>query len=135
MGRAYAQVIEDYSSKSVMLFFEKCISKEAVVKTDEWTGYKPLKKEFPQLTQINSALGRDFLDIHIHIMNIKRWLRGIHHYCSKDHLQGYLDNYYFRFNLRNSERVLFNTLIKRIINRSVTHLYKRNIRGDLNAYT
>lgn len=124
VGRAYAQVIEDYSSRSFMPFFEKHISKEAVVKTDKWTGYKPLIKEYPKLKQTPSASGKGFPDIHIHIMNIKGWLRGIHHHCSKEYLQGYLDEYHFRFNRRNSEGVLFNTLLKRMVNNPASRLYR-----------
>ncbi|UWZ79752.1 IS1595 family transposase [Geoalkalibacter halelectricus] len=122
VGRAYAQVLDDYSSKSFIPFFEKHISKDAVIKTDEWTGYKPLKKDYPNLKQIPSLSGKGFPDVHIHIMNIKGWLRGIHHHCSKEHLQGYLDEYHFRFNRRNSEGVLFNTLIKRMVNKSANRL-------------
>lgn len=122
VGRAYAQVLDDYSSKSFIPFFGKHISKDAVIKTDEWTGYNPLKKDYPNLKQIPSLSGKGFPDVHIHIMNIKGWLRGIHHHCSKEHLQGYLDEYHFRFNRRNSEGVLFNTLIKRMVNKSANRL-------------
>lgn len=116
VGRAYAEVIPDFSSKSFQPFFERHIAKNAVIKTDEWTGYKPLKNDYPNLIQIPSESGKGFPDLHIHIMNIKGWLRGIHHHCSQEHLQGYLNEYHFRYNRRNSEGVLFNTLIKRMVN-------------------
>ena len=32
-----------------------CIAPEASVKTDEWTGYGPLKKEFVNLEQVPSG--------------------------------------------------------------------------------
>ena len=44
-GRGYAKVIKDYSAKSLRPIFEKHISKEACIVTDEWSGYKPLKKK------------------------------------------------------------------------------------------
>jgi len=122
VGRAYSEVIEDYSSKSFMPFFEKHISKEAIIKTDEWTGYKPLMKDYPRLIQTPSASGKGFPDIHIHIMNIKGWLRGIHHHCSKEHLQGYLNEYHFRFNRRNSKGDVFNTLVKRMVKKTASRL-------------
>lgn len=128
VGRAYAESIHDFSAKSFSPFFEKHIGKTALVKTDEWTGYKPLKKQYPKLEQIPSASGNGFPDIHIHIMNLKGWLRGIHHHCSEENLQGYLDEYHFRFNRRNNEEVLFNTLIKRMVNNSATRLNKRKER-------
>jgi hypothetical protein len=124
VGRAYAEVINDSSSRSFSPFFEKYISKNTLVKTDEWTGYKPLKKEYPNLVQIPSESGKGFPDVNIHIMNLKGWLRGIHHHCNEDHLQGYLNEYHFRFNRRNNEEELFNTLIKRMVGNNATRLYK-----------
>lgn len=91
VGRAYAQCIDNASAASFRPFFETYISKDSKVITDEWKGYIPLKKTYPNLEQIKSENGKSFQDIHIHIMNLKGWLRGIHHHCSKERLQGYLD--------------------------------------------
>lgn len=124
VGRAYSEVIPDFSSKSFRPFFDNYISKDAVVKTDEWTGYKPLKKDYPNLIQIPSESGKGFPDLHIHIMNLKGWLRGVHHHCGDEHIQGYLNEYHFRYNRRNSVGVLFNTLIKRMVSNNVIRLNK-----------
>jgi hypothetical protein len=115
VGRAYAKVIEAASAKEFKPFFRDYINNEANVTTDEWNGYKPLKKEYPNLIQIPSSDGNNFPDIHIHIMNIKGWLRGIHHHCGKEHLQGYLDEYHFRYNRRNNMDTIFHLLIKRMV--------------------
>lgn len=115
VGRAYAQVIENSSAMSFRPFFEKHIDNKAKIKTDEWLGYIPLKNDYKCLEQIPSNSGKGFPDLHIHIMNIKGWLRGIHHHCSEDRLQGYLDEYHFRYNRRNNIGVIFNTLVKRMI--------------------
>ena len=128
VGRAYAEVISDFSSESFRPFFERYISKDATIKTDEWTGYIPLRKDYPNLIQISSESGKGFPDLHIHIMNLKSWLRGVHHHCSEEHLQGYLNEYHFRFNRRNSEGVLFNTLIKRMVNNNIIRLNNRKER-------
>lgn len=114
-GRAYAEVIDDASAKSLRPFFERRISKDAEVMTDEWNGYKPLKKDYPKLTQVPSDKGNNFPQLHIHIMNIKGWLRGIHHHCSKERLQGYLDEYHFRFNRRAFKDTIFDLLIRRMV--------------------
>ena len=114
-GRAYAEVIDDASAKSLRPFFERRISKDAEIITDEWNGYKPLKKDYPKLTQVPSDKGKNFPQLHIHIMNIKGWLRGIHHHCSKDRLQGYLDEYHFRFNRRAFKDTIFDVLIRRMV--------------------
>lgn len=114
-GRAYAEVIDDASAKSLRPFFERRISKDAEIITDEWNGYKPLKKDYPKLTQVPSDKGNNFPQLHIHIMNIKGWLRGIHHHCSKERLQGYLDEYHFRFNRRAFKDTIFDMLIRRMV--------------------
>ncbi len=114
VGRAYAQVIESASSKEFKPFFVKYISKNAHIVTDVWNGYLPLKKDYKNFQQIPSNKGRNLPDIHIHIMNLKGWLRGIHHHCSKEHLQGYLDEYHYRYNRRNNLDTMFHKLLERI---------------------
>ena len=95
VGRAYAQIIEYASEEEFKPFFNSYISKQANVITDEWNGYSPLKKDYLALQQIPSNDGKNLPDLHIHIINLKGWLRGIHHHCSKERLQGYLDELSF----------------------------------------
>ena len=115
VGRAYAQCIDNASANSFKPFFESYIGKEATIITDEWRGYIPLKKDYPNLQQIKSENGKSFQDIHIHIMNLKGWLRGIHHHCSKERLQGYLDEYHFRYNRRSNMETIFDLLIRKMV--------------------
>lgn len=115
VGRAYAQVIDRASAKEFKVFFENHISKSATILTDEWTGYGPLKTDYPFLEQRKSDDGNSFIDLHVHIMNLKGWLRGIHHHCSKERLQGYLDEYHFRYNRRNNMDTIFDMLLKRMV--------------------
>ena len=120
VGRAYAQVIDDASAASFRPFFEKYISKDAEIVTDEWSGYLPLKTDFPNIIQRASDKGKGHPEMHIHIMNIKGWLRGIHHHCSKEHLQGYLDEYHFRYNRRNNMDTIFDVLIRRMVQNKIS---------------
>lgn len=122
IGRSYAEVIEHASSKELGAFLKRHVSKEAKIIADEWTGYKPLKKEFTKLEQVASDNGKNFNDIHIHIMNIKGWLRGIHHHCSKEHIQGYLNEFNYRHNRRNNMESMFDLLIKRMVINSPVRL-------------
>jgi len=115
VGRAYAQIIEHASEEEFKPFFNNYINKQADVITDEWNGYSPLKKEYPKLKQLPSNNGKNLPDLHIHIMNLKGWLRGIHHHCSKERLQGYLDEYHFRYNRRNNMDTIFDLLIERMV--------------------
>lgn len=115
VGRAYAQVINRASSKEFRPFFETYISTDAHVVTDEWKGYLPLKKHYPNLKQIPSDKGQGMKQLHIHIMNIQGWLRGIHHHCTKERLQGYLDEYHFRYNRRATMGSIFDLLICKMV--------------------
>jgi hypothetical protein len=80
------------------------------VATDKWKGYVPLKKDW-QITQTLSNKGERMKMLHTHIINLKGWLRGIHHKCSKGRLQYYLDEYHFRFNRRGATKDIFDKLL------------------------
>jgi hypothetical protein len=115
VGRAYSQVIEHSSSKELGAFLSKYVSTEAKIISDIWRGYSPLKKVFINLEQIPSDKGKNFGDLHIHIMNIKGWLRGIHHHCSEKHIQGYLNEYHYRYNRRSFMGTTFDLLVKKMV--------------------
>jgi len=115
VGRAYAEVIDNASAKTLRGFFRRRISPTAHVVTDEWNGYKPLIDEYKLMEHRPSNNGKNFPQLHLLIMNIKSWLRGIHHHCTKERLQGYLDEYHFRFNRRNNKDTIFDVLIRRMV--------------------
>lgn len=114
-GRAYAMRIEDYSSKELKKIFETHISTEASIRTDKWTGYIPIAKSYPLLKQEYSNKGKNFEELHLHIMNIKAWIRGKHHHISEKYIQRYLDEYHFRFNRRNFRGSIFHKIIERFV--------------------
>ena len=126
VGRAYAQVINNASAKEFKSFFNDYISIEAHIVTDIWKGYLPLKKNYPSLEQIPSNKGANFPELHIHIMNIQGWLRGIHHHCSKEHLQGYLDEFHYRYNRRNHMNTIFDNLISRMVRNKTARRVSEN---------
>lgn len=111
--RCYSRVIKNAGTKQLRPFIEAHIDKDAYIKTDKWRGYLPIQKEYPKLEQINSKNGKNFPLIHRQIMMFKGWLRGIHHHCV--HLQGYLDEFAYRFNRLKHMDTIFNNLICRMI--------------------
>ena len=126
VGRAYAEIIEKANSKELGSFMKKYIDKKSHIVTDEWRGYLPLKKEYPNLEQRKSEDGKNFKDIHIHTMNMKGWLRGIHHHCSKEHMQGYLNEYHYRYNRRNHLGTTFDLLLKRMVKNKPSRIKSTN---------
>ena len=117
IGLAYAQCIEDYKTESFRPFFKNIINRNAKIETDAFPSYAPLSKEY-HLTQYLSDNGKSFPEIHLIIMDFKSWLRGIHHKCQYRYLQNYLDEFIFRFNRRNSEKGIFNTIVNRFMEES-----------------
>lgn len=120
-GRGYAKVIEDYSAKSLKPLFDTHIKNDADILADGWSGYNPLKEEYPDLKQTLSNKGKNFKMLHIQIRNFKNWLRGVHSYCNKEYLQKYIDEYFFRFNRRNHRESILDKILERyIIHKPVT---------------
>lgn len=113
--RLYGKVITKASSKELGAFMRDKIVANSDIKTDKWAGYRPLIKEFPNLTQSPSGKkGEGFPDLHRAIMGFKSWLRGIHHHA--EHLQAYIDEYTYRFNRNFMNKGLFENLINRMMN-------------------
>jgi len=112
--RMYALRVADFSSKQLQRIFNKHISQEAKVETDLWCGYKPLKVEYT-IKQKKSKPGENFKLMHRCIQQLKGWTRGIHHSVSGTHLQGYLDEYCFRFNRHAFKSSAFDTLVQRMV--------------------
>lgn len=117
IGRAYARVIEDYSTESFKPFFNSKVDKKSTIFTDLWSSYAPLKKEY-NINQEKSENGESMILLHTHIMNIKGWLRGIHHHISIKHSQCYLDEYHYKFNRRLNLKKSYKILIDRMIEKS-----------------
>ena len=68
-GRGYAKVIEDYSAKALKTIFDKHIKNDAHILANGWSGYKPIKEEYPDLKQTLSNKGKNFKMLHIQIKN------------------------------------------------------------------
>ena len=115
IGRIYCQKIRNYKKKTIYPILQKKVDEGSLVVSDEYPTYDGLKKRFPNAIQRKSANGSAFVAIHQQIMNLKGWLRGIHHHCSEYHFQQYLDEFCFRANRRNMEQGIFRSLMTRIV--------------------
>ena len=104
-----------FQSKSLRTIFDKHISKTAQVTTDEWKGYKPIK-DF-NITQIYSNDGKNFPTLHKVIHQVKSWIRGIYSWVSEFNIDRYLAEYSFRINRSQNKDTIFNSLIKRMLER------------------
>lgn len=81
VSRLYARVIPHANAANLGGFMRDHITPATEVVADQWTGYGPVAKDFPNMVQIPSGKkGTNFSELHRTIMMLKAWLRGIHHH-------------------------------------------------------
>ncbi len=115
VSRLYAREIPNADAACLGGFMKDHIATGAKVTTDQWTGYGPLAKTFENLVRIPSGKkGGNFPELHRVVMNLKGWLRGMHHHV--EHLQDYLDEYCYRFNRSFMKEGIFDNLMARMVN-------------------
>ena len=112
--RVYAMKIDDYSSKSLEKIFEKHIDTTAIVETDNWKGYRPLRRKY-FITQRLSNWGRNMPQIHIVIHLIKSWIRTIYSWVHPEHIDDYLSEFSFRINRSIFKESIFHKIIERVV--------------------
>jgi hypothetical protein len=114
VSRLYARVIPNASAEQLGGFMKAHIDPKAKITTDKWTGYIPLKADFENLTRVASGKkGSNFPELHRVVMNLKSWLRGVHHHVND--LQDYLNEYCYWFNRSFMKENIFDNLMKRMI--------------------
>jgi len=112
--RVYFKQLEDYSSKSLQTIFDEHISLSANIKTDKWSGYKPIAKVY-SITQELSDSGNNMKQLHTIIHQVKSWLRSVYSWVHKDHIERYLAEYSFRINRSIYKQTIFHKLIERMV--------------------
>ena len=112
--RFYSLKISDFSSKSLVKIFERHISEQANITTDEWRDYAPIAKNY-QIIQIPNNSGLNFKALHTMIHQVKSWIRTTYSWVSEKHIERYLNEFSYRLNRSQSKDTIFNNLIKRMI--------------------
>ncbi len=97
---------------------------KSTVFTDEWPAYTGLDRAGYEHKRIRHS-ERVYVSGQIHTNTIegfwslvKRGLGGVYHSVSAKHLQGYLNEYAWRYNHRKDGRSMFRTLLLRAAARS-----------------
>ena len=105
-------MIGDYSAATLGGFVRGAIAAGSTVVSDGWSGYRQLKdvKHDPQVVGATAAhLVLPW--VHRVFANAKRWGLGVYHGLRRRHLQGYLDEFVFRFNRRRTPAAAFDRLL------------------------
>lgn len=132
VGRIRLRHVPDASGKSLVGFIAECVEKGAKVHTDDWNGYNGVKaagyvhRVTPILGNPERAL-KFFPHVHLVASLLKRWLGATHQGgVQKQHLQGYLDEYTFRFNRRRSRHdgKIFHRLVEQLVIHKATSYHE-----------
>jgi hypothetical protein len=116
IGNIALKHIDNFEADTFHQAVDEMVGREAQITTDDFPSWQALKQELPALETKKSDKGKSFKELHIQIMLIKLWLRGIHHKCSAGYLQSYLNEYAFRFNNRNRRHRIFHRLLSDMMN-------------------
>jgi transposase len=116
-GKVRARVIASRRGPALSREVVANINPAAIIFTDDWQAYKPLRGQFLAHRIINHSAGR-YVDRDVHTNtiegffgNLKTGMRGAYKKVSAEWLQSYLDEYAYRYNHRNSDRAIFASLV------------------------
>jgi transposase len=118
-GRVVAVTVPNAAKVTLMPHIERRVLPSSTVYTDEWHSYADLGKRGYDHRRINHS-EKVYVSGDIHTNTIegfwsltKRGIGGVYHAVSAKHLQGYLNEYAWRFSHRHDGRALFGTLLLR----------------------
>lgn len=119
-GRVRAVAVKDASAKSLYPLIQERVLPATTVYTDEAPVYAKLPREgYPTHKRVQHAQKIWVSgDVHTNTIEgfwslVKRGIGGVYHSVSTRHLQMYLDEYSWRYNHRDEERAMFETLLLR----------------------
>jgi transposase-like protein len=128
VGRVRLRHVPDASGDSLIGFVSEFVQPGSQVHTDGWKGYNGLAaagfKHRVTHTQGDGELAVEvFPHVHLVASLLKRWLGATHQgKVGSKHLQGYLDEFTFRFNRRRSRHVgkIFHRLAEQLVLRQAS---------------
>lgn len=128
-GRVLARVVPDTRSATLMPLIKEHVLPRSIVYTDEYRPYENVPYAGYDHRRIYHGSKVYVMgDVHTNTIEgffglVKNGIRGVYHSVSRKHLQGYLDEYAFRYNRRDSATPMFWAILDRV----------RNVRRDLAA--
>jgi transposase-like protein len=116
-GRVRATVIRDSSGQTLHTTVQTYVVPESMLFTDEWGGYTTVGKKMKGHKRIRHR-EQVYVEGDVHTQTIegfwaltKNGIRGAYHSVSRKWLQGYLNEYAWRYNHRDSGRSMFHDLL------------------------
>ena len=119
-GNVQAKVSENVKTQSVLPHILDNVEKGATVCTDELGSYNSLTKQGFKHERVNHG-ALEYVRGKVHTNSIegfwsqlKRSINGTFHHVSKQHLQSYVNEFVYRYNLRKSVEPIFADLSSRV---------------------
>lgn len=119
-GSIVAKVTTNTSNVAINKLLKKYVPVNSEVHTDEYKGYSNLKKIGYKHKKCNHSKGKFVVQgSHTNTIEgfwsqLKRSVHGTYHAVSSKYLQTYVNEFAFRFNLRKSEKPIFDCIMERI---------------------
>jgi transposase len=120
-GRVRATVVPDRGRETLQGEIVKFVLPAATIFTDEWPSYHGLDGRFRGHHRIRHS-EKVYVsgDVHTQTIegffgNLKRGISGTHHAVSRKWLQGYLNEFSWRYNRREDSQAMFLSLIARAV--------------------
>lgn len=117
-GKVRAYHVPSRYGHTLRSTIRRTVTPNSTVYTDEYIGYRGIERLYTHLT-INHT-HRVYVDGAVHTQTIegffslvKNGIRGVYHVVSAKWLQGYLNEYAWRYNHRDDERAMFELLLGR----------------------
>ncbi len=118
-GKIVAKAVRNVKFSSVMPLIRKNVKLGSTIMTDEYNVYHPLTKIGYDHQSVKHSL-KEYVRGKVRTNTIegfwgqvKRSIKGTYHAVSPKHLQSYLDEFSYRFDLRNLQASLFYPMILR----------------------
>jgi transposase-like protein len=115
-GRVVAMHVPSRYGYTLRSNLAKTVEAGSVIYTDDYAGYSGVEQAYTH-HRINHS-GRIYAEGHIHTQTIegffslfKNGIRGVYHSVSSKWLQGYLNEYTWRYNRRDNGRAMFLDLL------------------------
>ena len=119
-GNIIAKVVSDTKSSTIKPFVKENIKLTAEVKTDEYKSYKALGKLGYNHDTVNHDM-KEYVrgDTHTNTLEgfwsqLKRSINGTYHFVSPKYLQTYINEFAYRYNRREAEIPIFQSLIQKV---------------------
>jgi transposase len=119
-GSVQAKVADNVKTQTVLPNILANVEKGATVCTDELWSYNPLTKAGYNHERIGHG-AKEYVRGNVHTNSIegfwsqlKRSINGTFHHVSPQHLQKYVNEFVYRYNLRESDAPIFSDLSERV---------------------